>query len=203
MILAALALAPSAAFSALVTFDDEPTFLASSGPVVVEGFETSTGSNISSLTTPNFVLTHSQTFSVLSSPSVYGTFAIDGTHFLEESLALVVNEMRFDGFTSPLTSFGLYVTDFGDNGAQPLTMTINGATTFTIAAQPRPNGNLLFFGVVASGGDQITKVVLASDDAIGIDKVSLSPVPEPGSLLMAAMAVAMGAICCLRKRRSK
>ena len=191
----------SQGFSAFVTFTDESTFLASSDAVVVEGFESSSGTNISSLSTPNFLITHSQSFSVLGAPSPFGTFAIDGTNFIEESLAGVANEFRFDGFAAPLTSFGLFVTDYGDFGIESLTLTIDDANAFVIASQPLADGNSLFFGVVATGGDKFSKVTLRSDDAIGIDRVSVSAVPEPSRLVLSVVVV--GSIATARTRRGK
>ncbi|MBX9580957.1 MAG: PEP-CTERM sorting domain-containing protein [Gemmataceae bacterium] len=172
-----------------VTYTDETSFLAAAGNVTVESFENSTGTTITSLTTPNFSVQHTgSTFSVLDSPSPFGTFATDGVRYLEESTGLISNEFRFFGFAAPLTAFGLDVTDYGDFGVQPLVMTINGTTQFTIATPPRANGNLLYFGVVATGTDRIVEVRLGSDDAIGIDKVSIllgnSAVPEPASLAL-------------------
>jgi len=195
----------SPARAGFIVFTSESTFLAAAGPVTVESFENSSGTGITSLITPNFLLQHTgSTFSVLSSPSPFGTFATDGVRYLEESAAGFTNEFRFSGFAAPLTAFGLHVTDYGDFGSQSLVLTINGTTQFTVATPPRPNGNLLYFGVVATGPDRITDVRLGSDDAIGIDKVSLSSVsavPAPASLWMLSTGAA-ALICWTRVRRS-
>lgn len=179
------------------TFTDAGGFLTAAGDVTVESFEGSSGTNLTSLSTPNFLLTHTgSAFSVLDTPSPFGTFATDGVRYLEENTA-GTNEFLFSGFAGPVTAFGLDVTDFGDFGALPLVLTINGTAQFTVAVPPHPDGSLLFFGVVATGPDQITDVRLRSGDAIGIDNVRLTAVPEPTTLFM----LSTGAVVLLGNTR--
>lgn len=182
----------SEARAGFIAFMNEAAFLAAAGSVTVESFEGSAGTNLTSLTTPNFQLQHTgSTFSVLSAPSPFGTFATDGVRYLEEDSAGFVNEFQFTGFAEPLAAFSLDITDYGDFGTLPLVLTINGTTPFTIATSPRPNGNLLYFGVVATGVDQITNVRLSSGDAIGIDRVSIAAVPEPSTLLILGTGIVL------------
>ncbi|MCA9066331.1 MAG: hypothetical protein KDA96_24860, partial [Planctomycetaceae bacterium] len=161
--------------AAIRTYSAEGEFLAAAGPVVVESFETVSGSNLFALTTPNFEIIHTSAygFSVLSSPSPYGTFATDGVRYLEEVSSN--NEFHFFGFSQPLDAFGLFITDFGDfgNSSIPLRMTINDTLTVTVAEWGHPNGNLMYFGVTTEGAYTINDVKLFSGDAIGIDEVSL------------------------------
>lgn len=187
----------SPASATLTSYDSESAFLAAAGNVTVESFESSSGSGLTTLQTPNFLLSHSGgTFSVLTSPSPYGTFATDGTHFLEEATALVNNQFQFAGFAAPISAFGLYITDYGDYGSHPLVLTVNSTDQFVIATPtgPSANGSLLYFGVVASGTSLITNVTLGSDDAIGIDKVSVSTVPETSSLILSCTGLLLMAL---------
>ena len=166
----------------LVTLTDKEQFLGAAGNVTLESFETSSGSNIYSLTTPNFKITHTggSGFSVLTEPSPYGTAATDGSRHLEEISGGSPNQFQFYNFQEPLKAFGLFIMDYGDYGNAPLQMIINNTSTFTIAETGHPDGNILYFGVVADGGDVITDVRLLSDDAIGLDEISLAAsVPEP------------------------
>ncbi len=173
----------------ILTFDDEGDFLTAAGTVSVESFESSSGTNLLALTTPSFQLDHSSGFSVLNSPSPFGTFATDGVRFLEE-LTVQPNEFRFHNFVSPLRAFGLFITDYGDFGSAPLTLTINNSQTIVIATTGGLDGNLRYFGVVANAGEEIIDIRLTSDDAIGIDEVSFSSaVPEPSSFLLLGVAV--------------
>lgn len=185
----------SASFAGFTEYTDQASFLSAAGNTVTESFETSAGSQIAFLATPNFTLTHNRTFSVLSAPSPFGTSATDGVRYIEETSAQA-NEMLFQGFAANTTAFGLFITDFGDFGSADLTLTVNNNAPIIIASPFIPNGDIRYFGIVATGGDIINSVTLASGDAIGIDEVSVSAVPLP-----AAAYLMVGALLTLRIRQ--
>ncbi len=192
-----------------ITFDNENDFLSAAGPVLVESFESFSSiagqSQVrSSLSTTNFEINHfgGSNFFVADEP-LFGGFATDGIHYLEEVSTGSPNTFHFHSFQEPITAFGLFITDFGDFGNQsvPLEMTINDSTTLFIANPGDPDGSIRYFGVIATGGEIITDVKLTNADALALDEVSISAgVPEPSGILMFFFALVLGTVRFSRLR---
>jgi len=150
---------------------------------------------------------------------VYSTYPTSGTRFLD---AVTRTDSAFYRmtFNTPLRALGFYHTDASDwigtgtGTLPPLKVelaTSSGATIqldLTEGVDPLQtrNGGLGFFGV-ALLNDTITKFTLlhpahsfGGEDAIGLDDLTVSPVPEPSTWL--TLLAGLGVLAGLRRRRT-
>jgi hypothetical protein len=196
----------------LSVFREEAPFLAMAGDVQLEGFEQLAPRlrSTAPVTVPAFTITPTPgLLAVMDGPNnpenSFGASATEGTKFLftyrENEVA---GTLQID-LSAPTTAFGFNVMDWGDGAVGSLTLTTNAGesqTPQTILEAPPflSDGNTAFFGIVQS--TPFTQVFITSnavDDAFGIDKVYLRPVPAPGALLTVLLGAVPG-ICALRRR---
>jgi len=199
----------------VITYTSESTFRGAtpSHNPGVQSFENSPlSTNISSLNAAPMTIT-SQTPGV-----TFGVFnhAVNGAHATDGHREVVTS-----GSTSPysinfhfadakaVSSFGLYVTDFGDSLANA-TLTINATALdgshhmFTIDATngvPNADGNTQFFGLITNGSKFVDFQLTVSGGAIGFDEVyyDTENVPEPSTFALGAIGM-MGLGFWRRKR---
>jgi len=104
-------------------------------------------------------------------------------------------------FSSPVQGFGLYITDV-DNSVPKVEVTfLGGGTTIYVPPLVMNNGSIAFWGV-RHINSSIVSVRLRdfgsrSSDRVGLDRLTVGIVPEPGTLLV----VAAGAATLLARRR--
>ena len=187
--------------AALVTYTDEASFLSAiSGmpEVSIESFESFTATNSvlasTSLSGVDFDLTTADSFGVFSGPS-FGTAPQDGSQHIVGR----VNATLDFAFNNALKAFGFYITDYGDNSAGNLELTIGGET-IVLATSGGGDGSVAFFGIVENGTDTFNSAsLIAFNDAVGIDKVYTAHMPVPAALPL--MMVGLGAMGAARRRR--
>ncbi len=124
----------------------------------------------------------------------YGRFATSGDQFihtLSDAFSLT--------FSSAISAFGFYGTDFGDfNGSIELQLSGGGAVNLAIP-HGNNNGNVLFFGFIdtvnsytgisfANVGQTGTDVFGFDDMIIG-DRQQISTVPEPSTLALFSLSL--------------
>jgi PEP-CTERM motif len=200
---------PSTAAAADATFTTEAAFVAAAGSTRLESFETVAplvrGNapvvaplfSVTGLTAPIGVQ------SAANTPNDgFGASATDGTRYLT---AYLPNQpqgtLRFD-LASPSTVFGFNIMDVGEVTGTVSIRTNSGAfSSDTLLASYPPiliNGNVQFFGLTQNlPFTQVFVTVTGNDDAFGIDKVSVSVVPEPATALLL-----LGGLIALRRFRS-
>lgn len=205
----------SSTSASVITYTAETTFRAAtpSHNPPVQSFENvaknAPGTGVSSLNANPFTLT-SQTpgkeFGVYNAKTTNGAHATDGKSYVATTGGLQDYSLNFH-FTTAVSSFGLYVTDFGDenaNGTLSATITFtDGATqVFQVASGSNVNSNTQFFGLI-SNGLKIKDVSFSvfNDATIGFDEVyyDTENVPEPSSLALGAIGM-MGLGFWRRKR---
>lgn len=104
-------------------------------------------------------------------------------------------------FSAAVQGFGLYITDV-DNSTPKVEVTFlgGGKTTYTPPLVMN-NGSIAFWGVRNATspiiGVRLIDFGSASSDRVGIDRLTVGVVPEPGTLLV----VAAGAATLLARRR--
>lgn len=118
-----------------------------------------------------------------------GRFATSGSQYLEAN----GGGDFFVTFSSAVAAFGFYGTDIGDFGnTLSLRFTRTDNTTFTISANNTLNQSDtgLFFGIIASAGDQFTKVEFLNnpngDDFFGFDDLTVGSLQQVVPLPSAA-----------------
>jgi len=190
----------------LLTFTDELNFLTAAGSPTLESFEGLDDRTLSSdpiVTDPFTLVIESGTADIRSSPFT-GKFATDGEKYVRATSQAVI---RFD-MNVPVTSFGLSFTDWGDGGEGTLTIFTDAGEAsggIQIAENPPelPNANLLFFGLVQDMAfSSITIASTSTADGWGIDEVYFTSVPEPNSMILAAIGLAALGFVASRSRRT-
>lgn len=193
-----LVCSPTVCSAGIIQFTNEADFLAATVNPSLESFESFSATNsrnLTNLAANDFTLSvgPGENFGVFNqAPDFFGTFATHGVNYVVSHVA--TSSMTFT-FNQPVAAFGLNVTDFGDNQAGDLILSV-GPDSYTIASGPRPNGNQLFFGVIDTMGSFSSVTLTAQGDSIGIDEVytaeTVQIVPEPHSLAMFLIG-----ICCV------
>jgi hypothetical protein len=213
----------NSANAAVITYTNESTFRAAtpSHNPPVQSFESANATNTSLLTSLSpgqgaapFTITSQQsgvTFGVYDQKDVFGAHATDGDKHIVTSGSEGISQtysINFH-FDVPVSSFGLWVTDFGDQayGADLLlgaTFVGGAGQAFTIdhvGGTPNANANQQFFGVISNGPKFTDFQLVVTRDAIGFDEVyyDTENVPEPSTLALGAIGM-MGLGFWRRKR---
>ena len=209
------------ASAALLSFNDEVTFLASSGSTVMESFE-----NIP--VTPGATLLPSipagdldNHFDVTGSSSGFQIWN-DPPHATDGAQALfwiALNSTpppnsdpksftlsNFDGASAPVTALGLYIIDWASAGALgTLTFSNDNGESEVVAVSPpsRPDWNTFFFGVISDTPFTSATFTTTTDDGWHlVDQVyysSAEAVPEPATI--ALLGFGFAAIGYQRRKR--
>ena len=176
-----------------ITFNDQATFQSSAGNLTLESYESVPTGGVSN---PLVVDTSPLTTTVsggggggqVVNTSFSGLFATDGSVYLTAGGRAVGGPTITFDFDSPINSFGVNFTDFGDFvNPGTLSYSLDGGTPVVFASSPLANGNQLFFGVIddMNSFSQVAFTSTASGDGFGFDEVrfGVTEVPEPTSLL--------------------
>ena len=204
--LAGLGLALPAAAAVDGSYSSEGSFAANAGAVVIESFETvaPVALGVAPVVAPLFTVNAAPTpIGVIGSPGGgFGAEATDGSRYLLAYAPNVSQGTIEFVLAGASTAFGFNITDVGEVAGELRIRTDVGAfsapggvalATFTGSLV---SGNVQYFGITQ--GQAFSRVYLSStgiDDAYGIDKVSVSAVPEPAAaLLMLAGLAGLGAL---------
>lgn len=211
-LLALALLGATAVHAADAGFTSEGAFIAAAGATSFESFEQlPTGERaLSPITTPLFTIsTVSTPIGVLqtgvNSPvDGYGSTATDGIHYVSAYLPNVSQGTLTFTLAAPSKAFGLYLTDIGETDGQIILRTNTGAfsSDLIVGSHPPllPDGNVRFVGFTQDVAfTQVTLTVTGLDEAYGLDKVHVSAVPEPASVLLMGLGLA-GVLASRRKR---
>jgi hypothetical protein len=193
-------------FASVTTFSDETAFLAAAGTCKMESFEGLTpGAPADSFTLTDFTVTallpiHSPALEVYPGPYL-GAYATDGTQWIGYQSDL--NEKLQMNFSSPIHSFGINITDWGDYAPGNLIFSNNAGDSFTVATGPLANGNYLFCGIVNTD-TAFTSVELLNQPTLtffGVDEVYYT-IPEPSCTTAIVSGILLWLFLALRRRTS-
>ena len=197
-------LLPIRARAALITFSDENTFLIAAGSTTLESFESLADGAFSSAPIVAGALTltplDAGQIHVRSTPTG-GHFPTDGVKYVEFGDPALAPGGRLQfSFAEPETSFGLSITDWGDqSSAGSLSIQTNAGEASSgvlIAVNPPQvaSGGQLFFGLIQNTPfTSVTLISTTASDGMGIDEIHFKPLPEPsGALLMVGLLMAGG-----------
>ncbi len=183
-------------YASIVTFNSEAAFLASSGSVTFQSFETLPPSDTSTdllslVSTPDFdVSTSEQFMQIWGDPPV--SFAPHGDQLLFW-YAQTGGSITFNNFGGGIYSFGLFITDWATSDPSGQTFDLlfenNIGDTHTIASTTTrlPDYNEIFFGVVSDTPfTSVTLTTSSNDGWVFFDKVytDSSPIPVPSTILL-------------------
>ncbi len=190
-------------------------FLSNLTGVGTEDFETQTPGNTNSIALSfpgsNGSISGNMTGTDLEieDNSSSGRFATSGSQYVEVATTNNATDFMID-FSDPIAAFGFYATDLGDFGNNDVEVTLtNGeTTTFTIPVAGASNGNLLFWGFVATSTiDSISFANTgAATDIWGFDQLTVGDlsqvqaIPEPTAMMIWGLFGAAG-IAGFRRRK--
>ena len=190
----------------VTTFSDETAFLAAAGTCKLESFEGLTpGVPADSFTLTDFTMmallpSHSPALDVYPGPYL-GAYATDGIQWI--GYQSDTNEKLQLNFSSPIHSFGINLTDWGDWATGSLIFSDNAGDSFTVATTPRADGNHLFCGIVNTDM-AFTSVELLNQPSImffGVDEVYYT-IPEPSCMAAIISGMLLWFFPVLRRRAS-
>jgi hypothetical protein len=191
------------ALAANATFTTETSFVAAAGPVAIESFETTAPRlrAASPLATPLFALSGGTTGIGVQSGTdnpepAFGAVATDGTRFVSVYLPNQPQGTLVFDLLTPAKAFGFNITDVGEaNGVITLRTDVGAyAAGINVATYPPTfaNGNVQFYGLTQDTPfTRVFLTVTGLDDAYGLDKIYVTPVPEPVSALLMLMGLAV------------
>lgn len=217
------ALGPAQAFVALdhETFTDAGSFLATTGLVAFESFESLSARVRGSgpVVTAGFSVTplDPALLGVQNGPESpetgYGTAPTHGSNYLFSYLppepgsgALrAPGTLRFD-FLAPVTAFGIHLVDVGEAPGTISLRTnaggLSGGETLLEFAGGGPNGAVSFVGVVQlTAFTSLSLTVNGLDEAFGLDQAYIQAVPEPHQAALLAVGL-LPLIALARRRRA-
>lgn len=196
---------------AATIFTNEDDFLAASNITTLESYETlSVTTRTNEIITDHFVVSTESltqaaaTIYIRDEDSAGGLRPTHGQKYLvmghsPGSPIEEASRLTFD-FNQPITSLGMSVVDFGDFGTGTLSFNNDLGDQFIIATAPLPDGNELFFGIIADQPfSQVVIDKMTSADGIGIDEMYFTIVPEPSTL--ALLLIGLLPISLLLKHR--
>lgn len=208
------AMLPLAAAAADATFTTEASFVAAAGSTQLESFESlapllRSGAPV---VTPLLSLTAlTAQLGVQSAPNSpndgFGASATDGTRYVTGYLPnQTQGTLRFD-LASPSTAFGFNVIDLGEIVGTLALRTNTGAFVSDVVVANYsgnlPTGNVQYFGLTQTQAfTQVFVTITGNDDAFGIDKVSVSPVPEPTTALLLMGGLVAGFVSLRQRQRA-
>ena len=136
---------------------------------------------------------------------INGPHSTDGSNFIRANTtsnsASTTVTFFFD---TPITAFGINITDFGDvNFGGGLLFTNDAGDSYTVASGTSTSGNELFFGLTndTSSFQSVTFFNENLVDGTGYDEIYSSSVPIPPALVLFGSGLA-GVIGLRKKRRS-
>ena len=199
------------AYAADSGFTSEASFVAAAGSTVIESFETTPGRSrgFSPVITPLLTATPGiAPVGVQTAPDSpetgFGAFAPDGTRYLSVYLpGAAQGTLRLD-FATPTQVAGFNIIDVGETSGTVSLRTDTGffspGATFLSFPPTVGNGTVFFVGLTQTiAFSQLFIEVTGVDEAYGIDKVYLTPVPEPATAASLLLGIAL--LARLRARR--
>jgi hypothetical protein len=200
------------AWAANASFTTEASFSAAAGPTAIESFESLSGGPLGSSPISTALLTLSsateplgvQTAADAPGPG-YGSAATDGNHYVLAYLASLPQGTVQITLASPTHALGLNLTDLGETPGTVVLRTDTGAFSSGVTVANFPpllgGGAVNFYGLTQDQAfTQVFITVSGEDEAYGIDKISVSAVPEPASGLL--MTAGLAALAGWRRRQN-
>jgi hypothetical protein len=157
------------------------SFLDAAGATAIENFDSLEARNVEGdttvLTLPGVTLRSTDTaFGVFNTlPHYLGTYPTHGLNYVVTTYTGGGFAIDFE-LARPSRAFGLYITDFGDQGLPGSLSLVIGSASYPIATVPpfRSDGQVEFFGVVSASEFSSVRLVSTSADPIGIDEIHVS-----------------------------
>lgn len=135
-----------------------------------------------------------------------GRYATSGSNYFQTT-----STSYSISFDTPISAFGFYGTDVGDFSGQ-LTVQLDGGTPLTVGHTiGAPNGSLIFWGFIdpAASYSTITFGSTTTSDVFGFDDMTIGDLeqvvirtPEPGTLAVLGVGLALLGAACRRRGRS-
>ena len=178
--------------AATISFTDQAAFLTQVQAPSFEGFESLVvGAATPSVDAAGFTLS-SGSIEIRNAP-LLGAFATEGQQFARwDSTGNGNLVFVFDG---PVSAFGVTMTDPADNPAAALSLTTNVGDSFPSFLANVPDAETRFFGIINEDTTFDTVTIISNfPDGIGFDEVYFLAVPEPTTLSMVALGLAMLAL---------